>query len=407
MKRRAADRNVKIEKVVVSGYEDPVVKGLPSSVAVLTLPKEGRLQTYFVDGSWMGGVGTTYRNVWTTAKLYLGMTITTFQGGSTGESFVIDGKRTILYPADVLEGAPETGPPLPRQAPQPIADGFSVGYGAGQQGKRPSIRPIVTGSGPINSETIEKYKTIAVFPIKDAPGASGSGATASGMFMGELAARGFTVVDRTQLDRLFEEQRLQLTYTDEQKLTLKVGRLAGATAILVGEASQWLNAFLIETQGMHSANLGHAALSVRLIDAESGVVLFNGEAQYPEPVIGSPQTVGQTLVRLVTSRFAQKAGLEGSGRIGVTWDLQSTLGGPLYIVREFEPDSLALDAGLRPGDILLSCNGSASAMWKTYWDSLRHCRGEVGQALNMQVLRNGNTLSFSVKVRDNYAPAPR
>ena len=158
---------------------------------------------------------------------------------------------------------------------------------------------------------------------------------------------------------------------------------------------------------MHSANLGHAALSVRLIDAESGVVLFNGEAQYPEPVIGSPQTVGQTLVRLVTSRFAQKAGLEGSGRIGVTWDLQSTLGGPLYIVREFEPDSLALDAGLRPGDILLSCNGSASAMWKTYWDSLRHCRGEVGQALNMQVLRNGNTLSFSVKVRDNYAPAPR
>lgn len=405
-----ADRNVTIEKVVVSGYQDSVVKGLPSSVAVLTLPKQRDLPTYFMDGSWQGGIGTTYRNVWAIAKSYLGLPITTFQGGDSGESFVIDGKRSILYPADVLEGVPETGsslPSLPRQVPHASSGSVASGYGAGQQGKRPSNRPIVTGSGPINSETIEKYKTIAVFPIKDAPGASGSGATASGMFMGELAARGFTVVDRTQLDRLFEEQRLQLTYADEQKLTLKVGRLAGASAILVGEASQWLNAFQIYTQGMHSRSLGHVALSVRLIDAESGVVLFNGEAQYPEPVIGSPQTVGQTLVRLVTSRLAQKAGLEGSGRIGVTWDLQSTLGGSLYVIREFESDSPALEAGLRTGDILLSCNGSTSVRWKTYWDSLRHCRGEVGQALNMQVLRNDNTLSFSIKVRDSYAPSPR
>lgn len=393
-----AGPGVSIQKVVVSGEHEPVVKGLPGSVPILTLPKEDNLDTYWLDVWWKGNSGETYRNVVTKAKTYLGMSVATFQGGQSAESFIIDGKRSILYPPNVLEAEAQGGP---RRRTAPIGAYGYEGPGSGQQGKPASNRPIVTASGEINAETIEKYKTIAVFPLKDAPGAPGSGATAAGMFVGQLTARGFTVVDRTQLDRLFEEQRLQLAHADEQKVQLKIGRLAGATAILVGEVVHLMNSLVIE-QGRGTSNFGHAALSVRLIDAESGVVLFSGEAQYPQSVLGSPQTVGQTLVWLIISRLAQQAGLEGSARAGFRWDLQSASGTRAYVVREIESNSPALQAGLRPGDVLVSCNGHMSAAWTTYWDSLRKCRAEVGEVMTLQVERNGKVLALTVTARDEY-----
>ena len=390
-----AGPGVSIEKVVVSGEHEPVVKGLPSSVPILTLPTEDRIDTYWLDGSWQGNTGATYRNVVTKAKTYLGMSVATFQGGQTAESFIIDGKRRILYPPDVLEAEAQAGPS--GRIPPIVASGYESPRSR-QQGRPPSNRPIVTASGQINAETIEKYKTIAVFPLKDAPGVPGSGAIAAGMFVGQLTARGFTVVDRTQPEPSLEEQRL---HADAQQNQLKMGRSAGATAILVGEVSHWISGMQVVTQGnLQLGNLGNAALAVRLLHAKSGVVLFSGEAQFPDPVLGSPQTVGQTLVRLIVSRLAQKVGLESSGKTGFTWDVESSSGRPKYVVREFKPDSPAYQSGLRSGDVMLSCNGSASATWKTLWGSMRRCRAEAGEVLTLQVERNGKVLTLSVPARD-------
>jgi Curli production assembly/transport component CsgG. len=46
------------------------------------------------------------------------------------------------------------------------------------------------------------------------------------------------IVERTKLDEVFKEQIVQLKYTDDAEV-LKVGKLVGAHAIVVGEVQQW------------------------------------------------------------------------------------------------------------------------------------------------------------------------
>ena len=137
---------------------------------------------------------------------------------------------------------------------------------------------MVTGLGPINRDTIDHYKTMAVMLLEDAPDAPGSGSRVAGIVTTLLLDLDINMVERAKLDEVLKEQVIQLTHADDANV-LKVGRLVGAQAIIVGDVQQW------ERQEQGRTN--KVSLSLRMIDVETGQLLFNGRATWPI----SPRTI--------------------------------------------------------------------------------------------------------------------
>jgi hypothetical protein len=264
------------------------------------------------------------------------------------------------------------------------------------------VYPSTSGSGPISSEIIDKYRTVAVFKLADAPGMAGSGATVAGILASQLNVKGFTVVERSRLEQIFSEQRLQLSHADEQANVLKVGKIAGAQAVAVGEVTQWSST---PPQSPHSARETYVTMTLRLVDVETGVVLFSGDGYYTDPATTAPEHAAWLIVRAITSRLAVKVGLMSSGFTGFSWDLQRRAGVPVALVTEFDPDSPARDAGLQSGDVILSCNGSVSSGWQTQWHVMRACQVERGQVLALQVLRGQQQLRINVPAKSRFVSA--
>ena len=106
----------------------------------------------------------------------------------------------------------------------------------GVGGMRGRPEPVVTGLGPINRETIDRYRTMAVMAFEDAPGAEESGSRVAGMVTTLLLDLDINMVERTELDEVFKEQVIQLKHADDAEV-LNVGKLVGAQAILVAKCS--------------------------------------------------------------------------------------------------------------------------------------------------------------------------
>ena len=143
----------------------------------------------------------------------------------------------------------------------------ALGFG----GMRGRPEPVVTGVGPINRDTIDRYRTMAVMLFEDAPGAEGTGSRVAGIVTTLLLDLDVNMVERTELDEVFKEQVVQLQHADDTEV-LKVGKLVGAQAIVVGEVQQWERA--------EGDQISRVSLALRMIDVESGVVLFNGEGHW-------------------------------------------------------------------------------------------------------------------------------
>jgi hypothetical protein len=85
-----------------------------------------------------------------------------------------------------------------------------------------------------------------------------------------LQKRGVTVIERSRLTHIMSEQRTQLLHSaDKEADLLKVGKLAGASALLFVEGN---------------AIPGNASVSVRAVDIEGAQILWSGSAQYVGPL---------------------------------------------------------------------------------------------------------------------------
>ena len=280
--------------------------------------------------------------------------------------------------------------------------GISAPEPSGAVPAKAIVYPSTSGAGPISSDTIDKYRTIAVFRFADAPGMPGSGATTAGILASQLNVKGFTVVERSRLEQIFSEQRLQLAHADEDANVLKVGRIAGAQAVAVGEVTQWSSNPPKSSQGYRET---YVTIALRLVDVESGIVLFSGDGYYTVPATTTPEHASWLILRAITSRLAVKVGLMSSGYTGFNWDLQQRAGASVAVVTEFDPDSPARDAGLQSGDTILACNGSASSSWQTQWHVMRACQVERGQVLVLQVLRGKQHLRINVPAKSRFVSA--
>jgi len=243
--------------------------------------------------------------------------------------------------------------------------------------------PVTTGSGPINSDMIDRYQTLAVMAFADAPGTPGSGAKVTGIVTNLFLDLDMTVVERTRLEQVFREQVVQLQHGDDGD-ALRVGKLVGAKAIVIGEVQEW------ETR--EPDNSTHVSLSLRMIDVESGLLLFGGEGHLTDYTRDTPEVLARRVAHRILARFGVRTGLLGTGRIGVNWNLRELSGSRAYLVQEIRSGSPADKAGLKVGDVVLSCNGSAIAATRTERQAKRACQVDTGQTLSLEVLREDQHL---------------
>lgn len=264
----------------------------------------------------------------------------------------------------------------------------TVGVQQARNGGAPGRpEPIVTGLGPINRETIDRYRTMAVMLFEDAAGAQGSGSRVAGILTTLLLDLDINAVERAKLDEVLKEQVIQLSHADDANV-LKVGKLVGAQAILVGGVQQW--------ERQEQARTNSVSLSLRMIDVETGQLLFSGEGHLTDPTSGDPEGSARLIVHRILARFGSQTGLLGSGRIGVNWELQESAGSRFYVVRELRSGLPAEKAGLRVGDRVVACNGAALAGVKTERDAKRLCQVEAGQTLQLEVRRGDFAMGVAV-----------
>ena len=198
------------------------------------------------------------------------------------------------------------GPPaaiLQRRRACASSDTAALGSG----GMRGRPEPVVTGIGPINRDTIDRYRTMAVLLFEDAPGAQGSGSRVAGIVTTLLLDLDLNMVERAELDEVFKEQVVQLQHADDAEV-LKVGKLVGAQAIVVGEVQQW--------ERPEGDQTNRVSLAFRMIDVGSGVVLFNGGGYGSDATSDDPEGLARVIVNRILSRFGSQTGLLGSGQIG-------------------------------------------------------------------------------------------
>jgi len=257
----------------------------------------------------------------------------------------------------------------------------------GSGGMRGRPEPVVTGIGPINRDTIDRYRTMAVMLFEDAPGAEGSGSRVTGIVTTLLLDLDMNMVERAELDEVLKEQVLQLTHADDAEV-LKVGKLVGAQAIVVGEVQQWERA--------EGDQISRVSLALRMIDVESGLVLFHGEGHGSDATADDPEGLARVIANRILARFGSQTGLLGSGRIGVNWELQESAGARFYLVRELRSGLPAEKAGLKVGDRVVACNGAVLSSVSSEREAKRLCQVEAGQALQLDVRRAGQPIEISL-----------
>ena len=263
----------------------------------------------------------------------------------------------------------------------------TVGVLSAQNGSAGRPEPVVSGNGPINRETIDKYRTMAVMLFEDAVGAPGTGSRVAGIVTTLMLDLDVYMVERAKLDEVLKEQVIQLKHADDANV-LKVGKLLGAQAIIVGEVQQWERH---EQERTHSVSL-----SLRMIDVETGVLLFSGEGHLTDRTTDDPEGSARLIAHRMLARFGSQTGLLGSGRIGVNWELQEEHTGRFYLVRELRSGLPAEKAGLKVGDQVVGCNGVALSNAKSERDAKRLCQVDAGQALQLDVRRADHSLEVSV-----------
>jgi|SRR5215469_211853 len=90
-----------------------------------------------------------------------------------------------------------------------------------------------------------------------------------------LQQMGFRVVERQEVQRLFDEQRFRLTYTpDSDADLLRIGQMVGADQVV-----------FIKYDGQ----IDYDQVSVRGASVESGEILWAGQAKRPKSVLWSPE----------------------------------------------------------------------------------------------------------------------
>jgi S1-C subfamily serine protease len=138
------------------------------------------------------------------------------------------------------------------------------------------------------------------------------------------------------------------------------------------------------------------SLALRIIDVETGRLLFGGQGHLTDPTSDNPESSARVIVHRILTLFGSQTGLLGSGRIGVNWELKEERGARYYLVRELRSGLPGEKAGLKVGDRVMACNGAPLSGARGERDAKRICQVEAGQTLQLEIRRADQLLDVRV-----------
>jgi len=208
--------------------------------------------------------------------------------------------------------------------------------------QRKGIYPTITYF--VGSTDVAKYKRVAVLPFSDAPYAPQSGQIIQGLTSQILAQLGFEVVERTRLMDILQEQKMDSLGFFDTDQSIKLGKILGVRAVVVGEVGQymtqqrktdttyfpWTNFYTGQTvsipiqgkQWMES----YVSLSLRVLDVETGSLIYSGSGQYSQGLTNPPQQLAENILGGILSKWIISRGIESaSEKIGEKQALMSEL----------------------------------------------------------------------------------
>lgn len=99
-----------------------------------------------------------------------------------------------------------------------------------------------------------------------------------------VQSQGGTVLERTRLQSVFDEQKIRLTHSsDDMADLLRVGKIVGADIIIFADVSH-----RAETR----SGVYHVSVALRAVNVEDGRVRWSGSATVDRPVINPEATIG-------------------------------------------------------------------------------------------------------------------
>jgi len=94
----------------------------------------------------------------------------------------------------------------------------------------------------INAMRVGQVERLAVLPFEDGPGMNGrqSGSAVTGLLTSELARNGkYRVLERSKLKSVIDEQDLQRSGMVDQATAVKMGKMLGVDAVILGSVTQY------------------------------------------------------------------------------------------------------------------------------------------------------------------------
>ena len=146
-----------------------------------------------------------------------------------------------------------------------------------------------------------------------------SGQIVQGLTSSVFSNYGFRVVERARLHQILSEQQLSLSGLIDESQSVRIGKLLGANAIVVGEVGQW------ETLQRHTDTVyiplplygaiapfpiqgqqwaeNWVSVSLRVIDVETGELVFSGSGQYERGVRNPPQQICNYILQSIVAKW--------------------------------------------------------------------------------------------------------
>ncbi len=253
----------------------------------------------------------------------------------------------------------------------------------------------------IGSSDYTKYENIAIFPFSDAPNSPQSGSAVEGVTSLTFLQYGFNVLERSRLESIIKEQKLYFSGTLDSNQPIKIGKLLGVKAVVVGEVGEfstlqrkrearivpYINAYtgkqeFTSVPGKEWAESA-VSISLRVIDVETGKIVFSGSGTFDRPVTTPAQKQAEFIIQDILRNWIVSPGI-----IGFSHDDRN-------IITDVAANLPASKAKIKPGDQIIRINGNdISGISKLEFSFMM--RGYVGEMITLDIKRSGEELQFKL-----------
>lgn len=154
---------------------------------------------------------------------------------------------------------------------------------------------------------LSNFKRLGILPLNDSPSAKGSGIIVADFISMILMGTNLSIVDRSQTSMILAEQKLGLSGIILEDTAPIVGKVLGVQALFTGSVSNWScetsNIQIVQGAQPSYMTSCSASLTIKLIDAESGQILWSGSARGSQLGAGTQSDAAMKAVKNLMKKF--------------------------------------------------------------------------------------------------------